>query len=151
MRAVLDSSTLISLAWAGQLGVLAQVPIEWVVIDAVYREAVTEGLAHGHADAAAIERAIAELERQQDPTGATVDARVLAAAAEVGALAANDLVLGRRAGNLGAHWLRTGDLVVLATTVRALGTVAGRQAITALHDAGRLTDELRDAYLGDLR
>jgi len=49
---------------------------------------------------------------------------VLAAALGVGTLVSNDLVLGRRAANLGVRWLRTADLLILC--VKTGGAVGGR-------------------------
>lgn len=150
MRAVVDSSSLISLAWSGQLTLLEHVPISPVVIESVYEEAVTKGLSKGHADAAAIDQALRRAERIDDPEGGTVDEMVVAAATAVGAVVANDLVLGRRSMNSGATWLRTADLVILARKADTLDVTACRAAIIALHDAGRITEALRDAYLEEI-
>ncbi|CAN5350508.1 hypothetical protein BH23ACT9_BH23ACT9_21840 [soil metagenome] len=150
MRAVVDSSTWISLAWSGQLPLLTATPLTPVVLDSVYRETVAEGLARGHADAAAIEHAMGAATRMDDPLGRTVDDRVVAAAAAVGLVVTNDLVVGRRANNLGARWLRTADLVVLAVRSHGIEVTSGHSAIAALHASGRLTDALRDAYMQEL-
>lgn len=150
VRVIVDSCSLISLAWSGQLGLLRHIPLSPVILDSVYREAVTEGLARGHADAAAIDHALRDTERLDDPPGGTVDERVVVAASAVGVVITNDLVVGRRSTNLGARWLRTADLVVLALRTRGLDLAACEGALAALHAAGRLTDELRDAYLEEL-
>lgn len=150
VRAVIDSSSLISLAWSGQLPLLEHVPISLVVITSVYAESVTNGLSKGHADAAAIERALRRAERIDDPEGDTVDEMVVAAAQAVGTVVTNDLVLGRRSSNVGATWLRTADLVMLAHKTDALDAAVCQAAIAALHDAGRITEALRDAYLEEL-
>lgn len=152
MRAVIDSSSLISLAWSGHLTLLEHVPISLVVITSVYEESVTNGLSTGHADAVAIEHALRLAERIDDPEGGhSVDEMVVAAAQAVGTVVTNDLVLGRRAGNVGATWLRTADLVMLARKTAALDLAVCQAAIAALHHAGRITEGLRDAYLEELR
>jgi hypothetical protein len=150
MRAIIDSSSLISLAWSGQLTLLERVPLSVVVISSVYNESVTEGLSRGHADAAAIEHALRHAERTDDPAEGTVDEMVVAAARSVGTVIANDLVLGRRANNVGARWLRTADLVVLGRASGALDPASCRAAVVALQHAGRITGPLRDAYLEEL-
>jgi hypothetical protein len=76
-----------------------------------------------------------------------VDVVVVEAAAEVGLLVSNDRALGRRARNLGAHWLRTADVVILLLACRTIDAVEARAAIVALRDAKRLSQELADAYL----
>lgn len=150
MRAVVDTSTLVSLARAGHLGILELSGLTPVVLDVVHAEAVDAGRAGGHADAVAIEAAVAGHELNAvDPTG-SVDARVLHAAASVGLLLTNDLALGRRARNLGVRWLRTADLVVLAHRSGQLQAPAARAVIVALRDAGRLTAALADAYVEEL-
>jgi hypothetical protein len=150
VRIVLDSSTLISLAWSAQLPLLARLPIEPVIINSVYAETVTEGHARGHADAAGIEHALAALTPAPDPEGRSVDAMVVSAAADVGALATNDVVIGRRAGNPGARWLRTGDLVLLGLASGSFDASAARRAIEALAVTGRITPQLRDEFMEDI-
>lgn len=150
MDVVIDSSSLISLAWAGRLSLLRVAPLHWVVLAVVHDEVVTAGLASGHADAAAIGAALDGFPLQATPTASSVDAAVVAAAAETGAVMANDVVIGRRASSLGASWLRTADLVAVLAGIGALATAAARESIVALHVAGRISGELRDAYLADL-
>jgi len=145
-----DSSSLISLAKSGLLQLLSRVPIEPVILDVVAEECVDAGLARGHADAAAIEEAVAAFPRRMADRGVSADAAVLAAARGVGTLITNDLALGRRARNLGVRWLRTADLVVLATRTSTIGAGAARDAIVALRDAGRLSHELAVEYLEEL-
>ena len=140
----MDSSTLISLARSALLPLLARLPLRPVVLVSVWDETVVRGRQGGHADATAIGRALSDLEPRPDPAGRTVDDRVLAAAAQVGVLAANDLALGRRATNQGARWLRTADLVLLGHRTGTVGSVECRAAIGALHHAGRITDDIRD-------
>lgn len=150
MRAVIDTSSLISLAWAGQLELLPSVPLTVLVLDSVYQESVTDGLGHGHPDAAAIEHAIASMTRIEDPAGVSVDDRVVVAAASYGAVITNDQVIGRRARNLGARWVRTADLVILTVRSGFVDPSAGGAAIQSLHSAGRITDGMRDRYLEEL-
>jgi len=147
VRAIVDTSSLISLAWSGQLDLIELVPLDLVVIDSVRAEAVDRGRAGGHPDASAIESALRPLSREHDPTGSTVDERVVAAARTVGMVIANDQVVGRRARNGGARWLRTGDVVLLAHRVGRIDAVRARGAIGALFEAGRITEDLRDGYL----
>jgi hypothetical protein len=158
VRAALDSSTLISLAWAGQLELLRHTPIPLVVPGRVRRETVIEGMDRGYPDAAAIEQAIKDLpdaELAGDPDDASqvdepVDHVVLQAGRVHGALVTNDLALGRRAANLGVVWLRTADLVVLCARTEMLSVERGVAALRALHHAGRITESLLHAYLEDL-
>lgn len=156
VRIVVDSSTLISLAWAGQLEVLSHAPVPLVVPSEVRKEAVVDGLARGHTDAAAIEqaiKAIPDLSTKADPSPAemhSVDHAVLKAGRLHGALLTNDLALGRRAANLGVRWLRTADLVVLCVRTGKIDTARGEAALRALRSAGRITHALLQDYLEEL-
>lgn len=153
---VVDSSSLISLAWAGQLELLKHAPVDLVVPMAVRQETVLDGLDRGYADAAAIEQAIKPIPSAGPDDTATslgvqvVDHVVLVASQLHGALLTNDIALGRRAANHGVRWLRTADLVVLCVRTDHLDTGQGVAAIKALHSAGRITDALRDDYLEEL-
>lgn len=150
MRAVLDSSTLISLAWAGLLDLLGHCPLELIVPFEVREETVTEGLARGHADAAAIEAAVAPLKDQPAGAADSVDDAVLRLSRFVGTLITNDVALGRRAANLGAGWLRTADLIVLCVRSRRIEPERGLAALHSLYSAGRITADLLDAYRKEL-
>lgn len=147
MEIVADSSSLISLARAGLLHVVPRLPATLVLLDRVWSETVAAGRAGGHADALAIDSALGEYARRPAPAAPTVDAAVLAAAVQVGALVANDLTLGRRARNLGVGWLRTVDLLVLAARTDTLPTVEAADGVIALRDCGRITADLADHYL----
>lgn len=57
-KAVIDTSTWISLARAGLLPLLGKIPLDPVLTDVVQQEAVVDGLAGGHGDAAAIRDAV---------------------------------------------------------------------------------------------
>lgn len=130
---------------------LAGVDLEPVVLDVVRAECVLAGAAGGHADAAAIDTALAGYPVQPTSTAApTVDLSVLEASREVGALVTNDLALGRRARSLGAHWLRTADLVVLSVRAGRLDALRAQRAIDALQAAGRITAELAHDYYLEL-
>jgi predicted nucleic acid-binding protein len=149
--AVVDSSTLISLAWAGQLQLLVDAPLDLVVPAEVVQETVEEGLDHGYADAAAIGTAVKAL-ATADPAGTrTVDEAVLKVGRRYGLLITNDLALGRRAANFSVRWLRTADLVVLCVRTGRITADRGGAAVRALRSAGRLTDELARTYLEELR
>lgn len=150
MRAVIDTSSLISLARAGQLSLLDLVPIDLVVLDVVVGEAVAEGLAGGHADAAAIESTLSGRDVASGAPGTSVDAAVLGAAIDAGMLLSNDLALGRRARNAGARWLRTADLVILVHRLGRLDVEQSRAAVDALLHSGRITPELARTYLEEL-
>jgi predicted nucleic acid-binding protein len=155
VRIAVDSSTLISLAWAGQLELLSHTPIPLIVPPEVRHETVTEGLARGYPDAAAIEQAIKTIPSPtpapDHPTGShPVDHAVLESGRRHGALLTNDLALGRRATNLGVRWLRTADLVVLCVRTSTISGDRGIAALKALRSAGRITEDLLDAYLEDL-
>lgn len=82
--------------------------------------------------------------------GHSVDTVVVEAAAKVGLLISNDRALGRRARNLGAHWLRTADVVVLLQERRTLDAVEARAAIVALRDTKRISEGLADTYLDQI-
>lgn len=151
MYAALDSSTLISLAWAGRLDLLDHSPVELIVPEEVYQETVPEGLDRGYADAAAIEGAIARLDRSESAETNTVDDAVLNVGQAHGIVLTNDLALGRRASNLGVRWLRTADLVVLSVRTGQVATEYGSAALRALRSAGRLTEELLYDYLKELQ
>lgn len=155
MRIAVDSSTLISLAWAGQLELLSHTPLPLIVPHEVRHETVTEGLARGYPDAAAIEQAIKAIPsptpEPDRPAGShPIDHAVLDAGRTHGALATNDLALGRRAANLGVQWLRTADLVLLCVRTSTIDKDRGVAALKALRSAGRLTEDLLHAYLEDL-
>ena len=62
----------------------------------------------------------------------------------------NDVALGRRALNLGVGWLRTADLVVVSARLNRITPERGRAALQSLHDSGRITPELLDAYRKEL-
>lgn len=142
-----DSSTLISLARAGLLPLIARLPVDVVVLDVVWDEVVVGGRAGQHADATAIAEALGDRPLQTAPTAHTVDDAVVLAAAADGALACNDMTLGRRARNLGARWLRTADLLVLLERSGAANPTESTAGIEALYHAGRITDHLRVEYL----
>lgn len=144
---VADSSSLISLARAGLLPVVARLPVTLIVLDRVWSETVAGGRAGGHPDALAIESVLGEYPRRRSRPAPTADAAVIEAAVEVGGLVANDLTLGRRARNLGVTWLRTVDLLVLAVRGGALTVAEGQDGVVALRDSGRITTELADHYL----
>ena len=150
MDAVLDSSTLISLAWAGVLELLEVAPLTLVVPAEVIRETVLDGLDLGHADAAAIETATKGLTRAEPAGGRTADESVLRIGVRHGLVVTNDAALGRRAANLSVRWLRTADLVVLCVRTGRISPARGVAAIRALRSAGRLTDSLTRAYLEEL-
>lgn len=155
VRIAVDSSTLISLAWAGQLELLSHAPIPLIIPNEVREETVIEGLARGYPDAAAIEQAIKTipsptLESDRLAESHPIDHAVLEAGRLHGALATNDLALGRRAANLGVQWLRTADLVVLCVRTGTFSKDRGVAALKALRGAGRLTEDLLNAYLEDL-
>ncbi|MGH7687368.1 MAG: hypothetical protein ACREN2_11200 [Candidatus Dormibacteria bacterium] len=146
MRAVVDSSSWISLARAGLLDVLRTAAVEPVLLDVVRAEIVDEGRRGGYSDATALAAAVADL--QQTPTAgrAPIDARILEAARTIGMLIANDLALGRRARSLGIAWIRTADLILLAVESGSMSGREGIQGVTALEASGRITSELADAY-----
>ena len=152
MRAVIDSSTWISLARAGLLQVLRAAAVDPVLLDVVHTEIVDEGRRGGHADAAALAAAVAGMSPTYTGRGnAAVDARVLEGAQAVGLLIANDLALGRRARSLGVAWIRTADLVLIAVQNGSMSVVEGTDALQALLDSGRITPELADAYKAQLQ
>lgn len=147
---MIDTSSLISLARAGLLDVLESCGLRFVLLDVVRIEAVEEGAAKGYADATAIRARIAGWPVDPVPAARSVDETVLRAAAEVGLVITNDLALGRRARNLGASWLRTADLVLLAAATGGLTREVAAAAIVSLRDAGRLAPVLAGAYLEEL-
>lgn len=150
MQAVVDSSALISLARAGLLHLAPRLPIEVVLLDVVWDEAVRAGRDGGHVDAASLESVFAASARRPAEAAASVDAAVLAAAVGVGGLVANDLALGRRARNLGVTWLRSADLLMAAVAVGGIGVAEARDGVLALRDSGRIAPALAAEYLEEL-
>jgi hypothetical protein len=151
MAWVVDSSTWISLARSGLLGLARRLPIELVLLDVIHREVVIEGRAAGHADAEVIAAVLESWPITGTPPGrATVDEAVLVAAGGAAGLVANDLALGRRAKALAIPWLRTADLVVLAVRSSVMDTAEGHQSIEALEAAGRISAELAGTYRREL-
>ncbi|MGH9158253.1 MAG: hypothetical protein ACRD1K_21005 [Acidimicrobiales bacterium] len=144
---VFDSSTLISLARAGLLPLLPRLPVDIVILDVVWDEVVVAGRAGQHSDAVAIADTLGDRSRHASPAARTVDDAVVLAAADHGALACNDITLGRRARNLGALWLRTADLLMVLRRTGAATGAETRAAMESLRSAGRITDELRLEYL----
>jgi len=152
MRAVIDSSSWISLARAGLLDLLRAVAVEPVLLDVVHAEIVDEGRRGGHPDAAALTAAVAGV-RVTTTTGRerAVDARVLDAAQDIGVLIANDLALGRRARSLGVAWIRSADVILLAVRSGSVSSREGLDGLRALEDTGRITSELAEAYREQLQ
>ena|SRR5438552_1517651 len=152
MRAVIDSSSWISLARAGLLDLLRAVALEPVLLDVVHAEIVDEGRRGGHPDAAALTAAVAGV-RVTTTTGRerAVDARVLDAAKDIGVLIANDLALGRRARSLGVAWIRSADVILLAVRSGSVSSREGLDGLRALEDTGRITSELAEAYREQLQ
>ena len=152
MRAVIDSSSWISLARAGLLDLLRAVAVEPVLLDVVHAEIVDEGRRGGHPDAAALTAAVAGV-RVTTTTGRerAVDARVLDAAKDIGVLIANDLALGRRARSLGVAWIRSADVILLAVRSGSMSSREGLDGLRALEDTGRITSELAEAYREQLQ
>ncbi|MBV8527262.1 MAG: hypothetical protein JOZ75_03000 [Candidatus Dormibacteraeota bacterium] len=152
MRAVVDSSSWISMARAGLLEVLRAAAVEPVLLDIVHAEIIDEGRRGGHADSAALSTAVGEIALTATGRGtASADAGVLEVAQQVGLLVANDLALGRRARSLGVVWIRTADLVVIAVRNGAMTSGDGTEALRALVTSGRITRELAEAYEGQLQ
>ena len=152
MRAVIDSSSWISLARAGLLDLLRAVAVEPVLLDVVHAEIVDEGRRGGHPDAAALTAAVAGV-HVTTTTGRerAVDARVLDAAQDIGVLIANDLALGRRARSLGVAWIRSADVILLAVRSGSVSSREGLDGLRALEDTGRITSELAEAYREQLQ
>jgi len=152
MRAVVDSSSWISLARAGLLNLLPAMPVEAVLLDVVHDEIVAQGRRGGHPDAAALSAVVADIPVvRTEHAKLAIDSVVLSASADAGVLVANDLALGRRARSLGVQWIRTADLIILATKSGSMTRPAGREALRALEASGRITPELAGAYLEQLR
>ena len=151
MRAVIDSSSWISLARAGLLHVLRGVAVEPVLLDVVHAEIVGEGRRGGHAEAAALTAAVAAVPIKATARRDPADSRVLTAAQEIGVLIANDLALGRRARSLGVAWIRTADLIILAVQNGSMSSTEGVEGLRALEASGRITSELADAYREQLQ
>jgi hypothetical protein len=146
----MDSSSLISLARAGLLRLLHRLPEPPRILDVVWEEVVVRGRASQHPDAFVIEAALRTTPRDPSPDAPTIDQAVLEAAVADGILVANDRTLGRRARSLGARWLRSADLLVLLATRRSCSREEARNGVESLWAAGRITESLRDEYLGRL-
>ncbi|MBW3605462.1 MAG: hypothetical protein KY460_11255 [Actinobacteria bacterium] len=130
--------------------IIGKSPIELRVPTPVRDEVVVAGIAHGYADALAIEATIKNLPAVEVEVETNVDAAVLDMSTSTGTLVCNDIALGRRASNLGVTWLRTADLVVLTVRSRAIPVEQGRDVLESLHDAARITDELLRDYVEEL-
>jgi hypothetical protein len=150
--AVVDSSTLISLSWAGGLDLLTpgHCPLDLVVPVEVHEETVDEGLARGYPDAAAIADAVSGATITPRVDASSVDHAVLLVAKEYGLLLTNDVALGRRAANIGVRWLRTADLVLLGVRTERVIERRATAVLYGLHNAGRLTTALFEDYLKEL-
>lgn len=151
MRAVVDSSSWISLARAGLLDVLRSAAVEPVLLDVVHAEIVGEGRRGGHADAVVLAGAVAAVPVTPTEPDDRVDTRVLNGARQIGVLIANDLALGRRARSLGVAWIRTADLVVLSVKQGSMSSADGVEGLRALEASGRISAELADTYREQLR
>lgn len=145
---VVDSSTLISLARSGNVGLLAESCLDFAIPDVVWDETVITGVAAGYRDAGVIEKRLAD--RPRLPSIQTGDAGVLEAAVGADALVCDDIALGRRARSLGIRWLRTPDLVLLVVRLGEIDASEGRSSMIALREAGRLDDATARSYLGEL-
>jgi hypothetical protein len=145
---VVDSSTLISLARSGNVGLLADSRLDVAIPDVAWDETVITGVAAGYRDAGVIEERLAHLPRL--PSVQKRDAGVLEAAIGADALVCDDIALGRRARSLGTPWLRTPDLVLLVVRLGEIDAPEGRSSIIALREAGRLDDATARSYLGEL-
>lgn len=150
-EAVLDSSTLISLARAGLLHLLPNLPVAPVLLDVVHEEVVSMGRRLLYADATSIEVPLKDMEvTASNSEYASADAAVLAGAQQVGMLICSDLTLGRRARNLGVSWMRTADLVIAALQLGKIDANVACGAIAALRDSGRITEDLASSYLEEI-
>jgi hypothetical protein len=143
----MDSSSLISLARAGLLGLLDRLPERPRILDVVWDEVVVKGKASQHPDAFVLEAALRTQPRDTSPNAPTIDQAVLEAATADGILVANDRTLGRRARSMGARWLRSADLLVLLASRRSCSRQEARNGVESLWSAGRITESLRDEYL----
>lgn len=146
VKAVVDTSTLVSLSLSGLLPLLRRAPLPLVILDVVYREAVTDGLHAGHADAAAIEAALSGVELGAATPAATVDLSIAAAAAVHGVVVTNDQTLGRRVASRGGTWWRTADLLVSLVHAGRLDRERFDTGLLALHGAGRISDRQLRRY-----
>ncbi len=140
MKAVIDTSTLVSLSLSGLLPLLSRAPLPLVILDVVYREAVTDALAAGHADATAIEAALSGMQQVATAPAATVDLSVAAAAAVHGVVVTNDQTLGRRVTSRGGIWWRTADLLVSMLRSGQLDRQRFDAGLLALRGAGRISE-----------
>lgn len=151
MEALFDSSSWISLARAGLLGLLPRLPVTPVLLDVVWQEVVEAGLDAGHPDAALLNTALSGLPIvSTERTTSVIEAVVLAQSLAVGVLVSNDLPLGRRSRNLGVDWLRTADLLLLAQRSGRVSTIEARQAVTSLRSAARIDSTAEESYLRSL-
>lgn len=146
MRAVIDSSSWISLARSGLLDLLHAASVEPVLLDVVRAEIVEEGRRGGHADAAILATAVAAIPVTATQADDLPDARVLEGARQIGVLIANDLALGRRARSVGISWIRTADLLILGVKKGSMSSADGMAGLRALEASGRISTELAETY-----
>lgn len=151
MDAVIDSSALISLSRAGLLHLVDRLPFSLFVMEVVWDEVVTAGLAAGYPDAAAVESALAGTRVRPSRHSGPADRAVLEASRRATLLLCNDQALGRRARNIGVRWLRTVDVVRVLHDLGLVSPTEARGAVVALRDALRITPALAREHLKEIK
>jgi predicted nucleic acid-binding protein len=148
---VFDATPLISLAKAGHLSIVDDLPADRCAPELVYQEVVTTGLDEGYADARRIERIVEDgvldvvsvddtetfdrLRRNQKISEA--DAAVLTTAAERDATAIMDEQYGRTVADAESVDTRgTAYLVLRSLKAEQISAETARETIDAMMDAG---------------
>jgi predicted nucleic acid-binding protein len=153
--AVLDSSTLVSLAKVDALDLISKLIQKGQVPKEVYTECVEEGLALGYEDAVLIQRlfeagilGIVSHRSVPERGLSSVDTIVLSLAQKTkSVLCANDTKLVRRAALYKVQVLGSPDLLLLGLKRKLLIEKSYRDKVRKLHEKGRLSESNMKFYL----
>ena len=161
MKAVIDSSTLISLAKINSLGVLNKMDCEFLCPEEVYRECVTEGVLGGRVDAVMIKRLFDE---RTITTKKVVDQHMIAGLSSVDGMIlslalqekpamvfANDTKLARRIELCGLEARGSPDILL---RMRLKGVLDDKRYIALVKELGlkmRLSSSCVEKYLEVVR
>ena len=159
MKAVIDSSTLISLAKADCLDVLASIGCDLACPPEVYDECVSAGILLGRPDASEIKRlfvdgtvSVKEVSKRRCCEGISeADASVLSLALQENAsyVFVNDIKLSRRIGMEGFVVRGSPDILLRMKHKGALSAKRYAELIAALIDKKRLSESNAKKYLED--
>jgi len=152
VKAVLDTSFLVSLGRIEQLELLREPTWELIVPQEVYREAIEEGLKEGYPDVAKIARffrqGYIEVVESKKATGQRADEVVLGLAQEKDAiLCTDDRGLGRRARRSGLRTISSPDFLFMLRKGGRLTSEGYRMLLLRLAAEGRIDRPTLERYL----